>query len=60
MKPLEKPKFPKKSFKIITLNRSGESHLIKSKKCAFRKLTCCTRTIEKHFLAFPNAFDDLL
>lgn len=38
-KPLEKPKLPMKSLKIITLNSSGESHLSKFKKCAFRRLT---------------------
>lgn len=57
---LEKPKLPMKSFKIITLNSSGESHLSKSEKCAFRKLTFCTRTIEKHFLTFPNAFGEMM
>lgn len=59
-KPLEKPKLPMKSLKLITLNSSGESHLSKSEKCAFRKLTFCTETIENHSLAFPNAFDEML
>lgn len=57
-KTLKKTKVPMKSLKLLTLNSLGESHLSESEKCAFGKLSFCSGTIEKHSLAFPNAFDD--
>lgn len=49
-----------KSLKIITLNSSGDNHLSKFEKCAFRKFTFCTGIIEMHSFAFPNAFGEIL
>lgn len=57
-KTLKKAKMSMKSLELLTLINLGESHLSKPEKCAFGKAAFCTGTIEKHSLAFPNAFDD--
>lgn len=46
-----------KSLKLLRFNSLSESHLRKYEKCASGKPIFCTGTVEKHPVAFSNAFN---